>query len=123
MSNDFRRINRYPDGRVEQKHLYVTYDAYCQCNCQCCRNKCFNEEAMQGKRYLLDEALLQNFGQFRHIVFGGGEPLYKIGKIVDLLKKIRPYFAVPQRLTCPKESPPYGDMGYLHVCEGWFPLQ
>ena len=88
MSNDFRRINRYPDGRVEQKHLYVTYDAYCQCNCQCCRNKCFKEEEMQGKRYLLDEALLQNFGQFRHIIFGGGEPLYKIGKIVDLLKKI-----------------------------------
>lgn len=85
MSNDFRRINRSLDGRVEQKHLYVTYDSYCQCNCQCCRNKCFDEASMQGKRYLLDEALKQNFNQFRHIIFGGGEPLYKIGKIVDLV--------------------------------------
>ena len=88
MSNDFRRINRSLDGKVEQKHLYVTYDSYCPCNCECCRNRSFTEESMQGKRYLLDDVLKENFNQFRHIIFGGGEPLYKIVKIINVISDI-----------------------------------
>lgn len=85
MSKEFSRIRRTRFGHVEQKQLYVTYDGYCQCNCACCRNKSFSEESMMGKRYILDEVLRENYNQFRHIIFGGGEPLYKIDKIWDLI--------------------------------------
>lgn len=87
MSKDFQRIQRRL-GRTEQKQLYVTYDGYCQCNCQCCRNKSFSDEEMMGKRYILDEVLKKNYNQFRHIVFGGGEPLYKIDKIWRLITEL-----------------------------------
>lgn len=87
MSKDFQRIRRRL-GHTEQKQLYVTYDGYCQCNCQCCRNKAFSDDEMQSKRYILDEVLKKNYKQFRHIVFGGGEPLYKIDKIWRLITEL-----------------------------------
>lgn len=87
MSKDFQRIRR-SFGRVEQKQLYVTYDKFCQCSCACCRNKCFSDEAMQSKRYILDEVMKKDYNQFRHVVFGGGEPLYQIDKILRLITEL-----------------------------------
>ena len=85
---NFEKINRKV-GLVEQNHLYVTYTNACQCTCPGCRNLGFTEEIMKENRNLLDEKILENSKYFRHIVFGGGEPSYKISEIVDLIERIK----------------------------------
>lgn len=84
----FKKIKRSWRGKVNQKHLYVTYGTECQCNCDCCRNQSFDKETMEMKKEKLQEKIIEEAGNFRHIVFGGGEPLLKIDEIAEIVKAI-----------------------------------
>lgn len=88
MSPKFKKINR-KKGIVEQNHLYVTYSNFCQCSCPGCRNLGFSDKVMMEYPKLLDERILENSKYFRHIIFGGGEPAYRIPEIVKLIEKIK----------------------------------
>lgn len=89
MSDNFKKIKRDEEGRVWQKQLYVTYGTKCQCNCECCRNKSFDKDDMRLDRSRLHKKVLDEANNFRHIVFGGGEPLLSIDKIYEIIKDYR----------------------------------
>ncbi len=85
----FEKIKRSNEGEVTQNQLYVTYDQICQCDCLGCRNKGLPKEEMESNRKLLNHAIMKNAEKFRHIIFGGGEPLYQIDHIVKVTHKIK----------------------------------
>ena len=89
MSDNFEKIKRDEEGRVWQKQLYVTYGTKCQCNCECCRNKSFNTDDMRLNKERLHKKFLDEAKNFRHIVFGGGEPLLSIDEILEIVKDYR----------------------------------
>lgn len=86
--SEFKKIKRNEEGTVYQKHLYITYNIQCQCDCKCCRNKSFDNTVMKTNKKKLQEKIIEEASNFRHIVFGGGEPLLKIDEIVELIHNI-----------------------------------
>lgn len=85
----FEKIKRGANGEVTQNQLYVTYDQICQCDCPGCRNKGLPQEEMETNRQALNRVIIKEAESFRHIIFGGGEPLYQLDNIVALIKKIK----------------------------------
>ena len=86
--SEFKKIKRNEEGNVCQKHLYITYDTQCQCDCKCCRNKSFDNTIMKNNKQKIQKKIIEEASDFRHIVFGGGEPLLKIDEIADLIHAI-----------------------------------
>lgn len=86
--SEFKKIKRNEKGNVYQKHLYITYDTQCQCNCKCCRNKSFDNTIMKNNKQKIQKKIIEEASNFRHIVFGGGEPLLKIDEIAELIHNI-----------------------------------
>lgn len=87
--SNFSKIKRTEEGGVLQKHLYITYGTQCQCNCACCRNQGFEAKVMKVNKNRLIRKILKEAGNFRHIVFGGGEPLMQIKEITELIRLIK----------------------------------
>lgn len=86
--SDFKKIMR--DGKsVCQKSVYVTFGTRCQCNCEGCRNKSFDSEVMKMDRKRLIPNIIKEAGEFRHIIFGGGEPLFELTDIMYVIENIK----------------------------------
>lgn len=85
----FEKMKRSQNGEVIQNHLYVTYNQFCQCDCACCRNKTFPEEVMKQQHIQLDQKIVETARYFRHIIFGGGEPLFQIENIMSVISSIK----------------------------------
>lgn len=85
----FEKIKRSNGGEVTQNQLYVTYDQICQCDCPGCRNKGLPQEEMEANRKKLNRVIIKDAEKFRHIIFGGGEPLYQMDHIVEVIQKIK----------------------------------
>lgn len=84
---DFTK-GRYNDNGTEvDNQLYVEYGMKCQSKCQFCRNNTvFCGEVCLDE---IDKTIKKQYPKCRRIIFGGGEPLFELPRIMSLIKTIK----------------------------------
>lgn len=84
---EFKKERFNKNGSIENNQLYVEYGMQCQCKCEFCRNNtglrrvvCLDE---------IDKTIRSQYSKCRRIIFGGGEPLFELPRIMNLIEAIK----------------------------------
>ena len=86
---EFYREQFNKNFTMRQNQLYVEYGTECTCDCPFCRNKTEKASCVGTQLQKVDKVILKKHEYCKRIIFGGGEPLLHIDRIVGLIKQLK----------------------------------